>query len=125
MKFLKATDVFESSSCCYFVSKFCFFYFATYEKSKNGFYISKTRFFDVILYVGYMIFGIYWTLDLLRTPTASLKSRSVILEICVDLKSKILLFQPFTLLTIAFLNRHTILDILQKLDRIDKIVNKF
>jgi hypothetical protein len=75
-----------------------------------------------------MIFGSYWLLDLLKMPTTLLKSRSIILEIFVGLKCKIEVTQPFVTLTIAFYHRHTVLEILQKIDKIDKavrlIVNK-
>lgn len=122
MKFLNASDVFESSKICYYVSKCCCFYFATYEKVKNGFYQSRTRFCDVLLYFAYMIFGLYWSLDLIRTPTVFTKSRSIVLEIIIDLKCKIQLTQPFITLTTAFWYRPNILKILQKLNKIDETV---
>lgn len=125
MKLLEASDVFESSKFCYIISKIYCFYFATYTKDKNDFYTSKTRIFDVTLYVAYIVFGFYWTIDLMRTPPTIIKSRSVILELFIDVKSKIQITQPFITLSIAFYYRHNILEILKKLNKIDKIVSNF
>lgn len=125
MKLLKASNVFESYKFCSLLSKICCFYFATIEKDKNGLYVSKTTYRDIILYVGYLSLGFYWMQDLLSQPTIILSSRSIILELALDLKCKMQYFQPFITLTVAFYYRHSIVKILGKINKVDMIVSTF
>lgn len=122
MKFLEASDVFESARFFYWISKICLFYFATIERDKNGFYTSKTKFLNFFTFLAYMIFGIYWSIDMMKKAVVLLKSRSLILELIVYAKCQTQVFQPFITLTVAFWYRHKIFEILKKIHRIDQIV---
>lgn len=116
-------DVFESSKFCLFLSKICCFYFATIEKQKNGVYLSRTKFRDTVLYIFYIFFGIYWIIDLIQKPSSDYHMRSFILEMGINLICKVQMIQTLISVSIAFLNRHRVVEILSQFDKIDAMVS--
>lgn len=125
-KFLMASNVFESSKFCYFISKFFCFLFTKICKNKNGFYTSETKIYHVIIYLAFMAFGINGTLEILTRPRImENKMRSLILELGINLKCRIQIIQPLFAASIIFWNRHDFFKILKKINNVDEKVWNF
>jgi hypothetical protein len=72
-----------------------------------------------------MICGIYWFLDLIYKPSKPYKMRSIVLEMGIEFVCKFQIIQTLISVSIAFLYRHKIIEILSKLDKIDAMVKIF
>ena len=121
MKFLKASDTFESNKFFYLVCKICLFCFIAIEK-RNGNYISRTKLRDVIAFAVLMIYGIYWTYDLLIQAPIFCKDRSIILELSISLNAKLQLVDVLVDYVIVFYNRHFVFEVFIRLYKVDKAV---
>ncbi|KAG5667396.1 hypothetical protein PVAND_015377 [Polypedilum vanderplanki] len=125
-EFFTATNVFESSRFIYFLMKICSYLFITIKKDENGKYEAKTSRFDLFRFGMFMLFGNYSFLNLLKQPFKSnLQITSIILQLGIHLKYRIIIFQPIISSVFALAFKNNFYQILKFLDDIDKKLKSF